>query len=68
MFLNGKIGDNCYQYPLSTAWDISTASYDSVSLNLSPQGPGPEGLFFKPDGKALYVLDANTDKVFQYDL
>jgi hypothetical protein len=42
------------QYTLSTAWDISTATYDSnASILNSAISPG--GLIFKPDGTKVYV-------------
>ena len=55
-----------YQYSLSTAWDISTGSYDSVSFNASSQVSWAASLFFKPDGNSMYILDNNGDIVFQY--
>ena len=55
-----------YQYSLSTAWDVSTASYDSVSLTISSFSFN--GAFFMtPDGLRLYTINAG-DQVFQYDL
>ena len=64
----GAIGDAVYQYSLSTAWDISTASYDSVSFSVSSQGSQPDGLIFKPDGTAMYVSDITNDAIYQYTL
>ena len=57
-----------YQYSLSTAWDVSTASYDSVSLSVSSQDTTPNGLAFSSDGTKLYVTGNANNKVFQYDL
>ena len=37
MYVVGSSLDTVYQYALSTAWDVSTASYDSVSLSVSSQ-------------------------------
>ena len=55
------------EYTLSTAYDISTASYvDSFSAH-SQEG-SPRGLTFHPDGKRMYVSGRNTHKVFQYNL
>lgn len=56
-----------YQHSLSTAWDISTASYDSVSFNVSgTQAGAPRGVAFKDDGTKMYVT--NGDKIAQYSL
>ena len=57
-----------FQYTLSTAWDVSTATYDSVSFNVSSQGTAFFGLIFKPDGTKMYMLDNNSDAVYQYTL
>jgi hypothetical protein len=59
-------GNNVYQYSLSTAWDISTASYDSVSFSFGANGSGT-GLDFKTDGTKMYVMTSN-DTVYQYSL
>jgi hypothetical protein len=68
MFILGRSTSAAYQYTLSTAWDISTASYDSVSFSLSSQGGAKAGFFFKPDGTALFVSDYGTDTVYKYTL
>jgi hypothetical protein len=68
MYLQGQTTDDVFQYSLSTAWDISTASYDSVNLDLSSQSAGMSGLTFKPDGTKLYTCDNVNDSVYQYSL
>lgn len=60
-------GSTIYQYSLSTAWDISTASYDSVSASTSSQF-FPRGLHFRPDGTYFYVIGNGRDSVDQYSL
>ncbi len=66
MYVVGSGGDNVYQYTLSTAWDISTASYDSVSFKVSGQDINPTGIFFKSDGTKMYVVGSGGDNVYQY--
>ena len=68
MFIVGTSTDTVYQYSLSTAYDISTASYDSVSFSVSSQDTDPRGLDFKPDGTKMYILGTSSDDVFQYSL
>ena len=68
MYIVGSSNDNIYQYSLSTAWDVSTASYDSVSLSVATQETIPEALFFKSDGTSLYIVGRDSNSVFQYDL
>lgn len=61
-------GGTVHQYTLSTAWDISTSSYDSVSLNIQAQSSSTYGFHFKPDGTKLYVTAITTDYVYEYAL
>lgn len=70
MFVVGVDGSNIsrvFQYSLSTAWDLSTASYDSVSFSVSTQTTAGTGLFFKPDGTKMYVSQQNG-AAYQYTL
>ena len=67
MFVVGYGNDAIFQYSLSTAWDVSSASYDSVSFSTSSQEAAPQGLFIKPDGTKFWIT-GNSDKVFQYSL
>jgi hypothetical protein len=67
MFIVGNTGDAVHEYTLSTAWDISSASFvDSTST--STQTTNPVSLFFKADGTKLYTINLFTSQVYQYDL
>jgi DNA-binding beta-propeller fold protein YncE len=68
MYILGSSNDSVYQYSLSTAWDVSTASYSSKFFDVGNQETLPYGLFFKPDGTKMYVVGRGADTVFQYDL
>jgi sugar lactone lactonase YvrE len=65
-YIVGSANDTVYQYSCSTAWDVSTASYDSVSFSVAAQETNPFGLFFKPDGLKFYIVGSITDTVYQY--
>ena len=65
MYVTGLDGSDVNEYTLSTAWNISTASYVQ-SFNVSSQGTNPEAVFFKPDGTKMYVVDSNNDTIYQY--
>jgi len=67
-FVTGATNDSVFQYSCSTAYDMSTASYDSVSLSVSSQDTGPFGIEFKPDGTKMYMFGLTNDSVYQYDL
>jgi hypothetical protein len=56
------------QYSLSTAWDISTATYSSKSKDISAQDTSPQSLAFGDDGSKMYILGSTNDSVFQYEL
>ena len=69
MYLVERVtADAVFQYSLSTAYDVSTASYDSVSLSISTEAPSAGGMFFKTDGTSFYVICYSTNAVYQYDL
>ena len=63
-----SIGGVVYQYSMSTAWDITTASYDSTSFSVSSQAGSARDLWLKPDGTKMYVVDAGNDSIYQYTL
>jgi hypothetical protein len=67
MYVLGRDGDDVNEYDLSTAWDVSTASY-SQNFSVSAQDAQPWGIFFKPDGTKMYVLGGDGDDVNEYDL
>lgn len=58
---------NVEEWTLSTAWDTSTLSW-SQSLDISGNVTNPKGLYFKPDGSALFVLDQRYTRVYKYNL
>ena len=66
MYVLGRSGDDVNEYNLSTAWDISTASYQRLWQS-SEEGI-PQGLSFKPDGTKLYIIGRSTTAVNEYDL
>ena len=68
-YFTGFGPDAILQYSLSTAWDISTASYDNVSLDVSGETTaGQSGLVFSPDGSKIYMASYTPDAVYQYNL
>lgn len=68
VFIVGGFTNSVYQYSLSTAWDISTASYDSVAFSVSSQSSGSQSVTFKSDGAKMYILDGTTDNIYQYSV
>ena len=70
MYHSDYVSNKVYQHSLSTAWDLSTASYDGSSndLSVSSQADYPNSIFFKSDGTRLYVAGSTTNRVFEYAL
>jgi DNA-binding beta-propeller fold protein YncE len=66
MYIVGSNTDTVYQYSLSTAYDLSTASYDSVSFSVQSQDSLPFGFYLKPDGTKMYIAGRSNDTIFQY--
>jgi sugar lactone lactonase YvrE len=68
MYTMGNTNDTVYQYTLSTAWNVGTASYANKSFSVTTQDSNPQGIFFKSDGLTMYMVGSATDAVYQYTL
>ena len=53
--VDGASGDDINEYALSTAFDLSTASFTD-SFSLSSQDAAPHGVHFKPDGTSFFIV------------
>ena len=65
-YVVGITNKTVYQYSCATAWDVSTASYDTKSFSVATQETAPQGLCFKDDGTKFYIVGSTTDTVYQY--
>ena len=67
LFAICNTNDRVYQYNLTTAWDLSTASTTAdAAMDVNAYEPDPRGFFFKPDGTELYIIGSQQQiKVFQ---
>jgi DNA-binding beta-propeller fold protein YncE len=62
----GATSNRVHEYTLSTAWNISTASYSRLKdLN---EVSTPVGLWFRPNGLAMYLVDSANDDITEYVL
>ena len=68
MFLLGDSNDTVYEYSLSTAFDTTTISYTSRSLDFSSKEVTPRGLSFNSTGTKLFITGQNSDDILEYDL
>ncbi|MEK7621210.1 MAG: choice-of-anchor U domain-containing protein [Patescibacteria group bacterium] len=67
MYVTGTYNDRVYQYNLSTAYNISTATY-STYKSVNTQDSTPNGAVFNGDGSKMYMVGQGSDKVYQYTL
>jgi len=67
MFVAGLSNDNVYRYDLSTAWDITSATYVSLK-SVSAQSGVPTGVTFSGDGTKMFVVDNANNSVYRYDM
>ena len=82
LFKLGRQGVRVHAYNLSTAWDVSTASYASVELSIrgvvsevgsTSTGFYANGLAFNPSGTKIFVTiyhtsTASNNKIYEIDL
>ncbi|MDB9944487.1 hypothetical protein OAD26_00615, partial [bacterium] len=68
MYIVGSSGDDVNPYTLSTAWDVTSATFDGVSFSVANESTYPRDVFFKPDGTKMYVSDQNTSSIVTYTL
>ena len=68
MYMLGETNNRIYQYSLSTAFDQSTVSDDSIDFDITSNDQNPRGMTFSPDGTKIFVLGDQTDVVYEYDM
>jgi hypothetical protein len=66
MLVSGSTNDSIYRYSLSTAFDVTTATYDNYTLDFSSVDSQPYSLFSGDNGTKLYIMGTTTDTVYQY--
>ena len=67
MFITGATGDDVNEYTLSTAWDISSASFVDA-FSVSSQDTSPDDIDFNSDGTKMYVIGSASFGVYEYNL
>ena len=70
MFISstGTGNQGVFEYVLSTGFDVSTASYNSVFYDTSSQETSPSALTFNTDGTKMFVVGLIQDTVNSYTL
>jgi len=59
--------DNIYQFTLTSAWDMTTVSYDG-SRSISSDVSQPYGLHFSSNGDKVFVMDYTGSHVAEFSL
>ena len=67
MFVTGWTGDDINEYTLSTAFDVSTASFVD-SFDVSSEEGNPFGFTFYSKGTKMYVTGWTGDDINEYTL
>jgi len=67
-FVTGYQGSDVGEYSMSTAWDVSTASYTDAFSVSSQTGTGAHGLAFNADGTKMFVGSYNNNSIYEYAL
>ena len=68
MYMLDGGNDTVFQYTLGTAWDVSTASYASLSFSVASQEATPTGMWWRPDGTKMYIVGTTGDDVNEYNI
>jgi DNA-binding beta-propeller fold protein YncE len=67
MYICGSTGDDVNEYTLSTAWNVTTASYVQ-NFSVSSKETIPNAVAFKSDGTKMYITGASSDSIHEYTL
>lgn len=67
LYYVGATLDTIYQFSLSTAWDISSATQVST-LSISAKEGSSTGIAFSTDGTCLYLIGVGSDSIHTYYL
>ena len=68
MFIVESNQDSVFEYSLSTAFDITSASYSNINLNIVYQESSPSSITFNNDGTKMFLVGTNGQDVNEYTL
>ena len=68
MYVVGTQKCTIYQFSLSTAWNVATATYDNVSLDVSSYDKNPTEIVFDANGTKLFFVGLENTVLYQFDL
>jgi hypothetical protein len=68
LYFGGTQYDRIFQFSLSTAWDVSTASYDSKSFYVQAYEADLQTICFSQDGSKLYLGGQDSNELYQFSI
>lgn len=68
LFAVGLGSDKIYAYTFGTPYDVTTLTYDGVSLSVSGQQSNPNDVTVSPDGLHVYITGRSPAAVHGYPL
>jgi hypothetical protein len=68
LYIVGDTNNKIFEYTLTTAYDLNTASYASKSISVAVQDTSPTGVAFNSGGTKMYVCGSQSDAVHQFTL
>ena len=66
MYIVGYQRDTVYEYHLTTPFDLNTASYANLSLDVEVREPS--GIYWRADGLKMYFVNQDDASVYEYDI
>lgn len=67
LWILGRATDTIYEYDLTSAFDFTTATYNSASFAVNGQVTTPQAMHWRNDG-VFWVLGDDTKTIFEYNL
>ncbi|MGB3467810.1 MAG: hypothetical protein WBA74_21160, partial [Cyclobacteriaceae bacterium] len=68
LYILGKTSDALHEYLLETPFDLSTAAYLGIVLEVGTEDTSPDGFYLNREGTTLFMIGQTNDAVFQYNL
>jgi len=68
MFVTGRDTNSVYQYSLTSAFDIGTASFTGTIFDVSGEDTSPQDMIFNSDGTLMFVMGLSSSSVYRYSL
>lgn len=68
LYCGNATNDKIMQFSLSTAYDISTYSYDSKFIDTTSPDTAVSSMFFNPTGYKMWLIGRTNDRIYEWDL